>query len=216
MTQRLDDLRRKLLEPTLDAVTFEGVTRGALKHGTMAAGESPTSVAAAWPNGVDDFLAFWSKTADDAAVAALAAAKSEKLRIRDRVALGVWSRLEYFAPQKEAARRAAAAIAFPYRHSLAARLIWRSADAIWRGLGDTSTDFNYYSKRGILSGVISTTQARWLTDDSMDASLTRTYLEQRIDNVMQFEKVKSKLKAPAMDELISRAAKLRHGGAGSN
>ena len=75
----------------------------------------------------------------------------------------------------------------------AARLLWRTADHIWRALGDTSTDENFYSKRAILSGVLASTYARWFSDDSPDNAATWAFLDARIENVMQFEKAKAQL-----------------------
>ncbi len=66
-------------------------------------------------------------------------------------------------------------------------------------MGDPSTDFNFYSKRAILSGVWSTTFARWLGDDSEDEAATKEFLAARIDNVMQFEKFKARLRDTGFD-----------------
>ena len=38
------------------------------------------------------------------------------------------------------------------------KLAWESADHLWRWAGDEATDWNHYSKRTILSGIL-TTQA---------------------------------------------------------
>jgi ubiquinone biosynthesis protein COQ9 len=78
--------------------------------------------------------------------------------------------------------------------ALATRLAWRTVDAMWRAAGDTSTDFNFYTKRGILVGVYGSTAVRWFNDDSPDESATREFLAARIENVMQFEKFKAKAK----------------------
>ena len=61
--------------------------------------------------------------------------------------------------------------------------------------GDVSTDFNFYTKRAILMGVYSATLMRWFTDDSADGSATDAFLAARIENVMQFEKLKAQAKA---------------------
>nr|HRK71172.1 COQ9 family protein [Micropepsaceae bacterium] len=62
---------------------------------------------------------------------------------------------------------------------------------VWRAIGDTSTDFNFYSKRAILSGVISSTMMFWFSDDSENYADTRAFLDRRIADVMQIEKVKA-------------------------
>jgi ubiquinone biosynthesis protein COQ9 len=72
--------------------------------------------------------------------------------------------------------------------------MYRTVDAMWRAAGDTSTDFNFYTKRGILAGVYASTLMRWFNDTSEDEKPTDDFLAARIDNVMQFEKLKAKAK----------------------
>ena len=61
----------------------------------------------------------------------------------------------------------------------------------WRTIGDTSTDFNFYTKRGLLSGVYTSTMLYWFADTTEDFAETWKFLDNRIANVMQIEKVKS-------------------------
>ena len=65
---------------------------------------------------------------------------------------------------------------------------------MWRAAGDTSTDFNFYTKRGILAGVYGSTLVRWFNDPGEDEAATEAFLDARIENVMQFEKFKAKAK----------------------
>jgi ubiquinone biosynthesis protein COQ9 len=97
------------------------------------------------------------------------------------------------AAQKIAARRAAAFLAIPVNAPMGAELSFRTADAIWRGIGDTATDFNYYTKRLLLSGVYTATLLFWFSDDSDGAADTWAFLDRRIENVMSIEKAKAGL-----------------------
>jgi ubiquinone biosynthesis protein COQ9 len=97
-------------------------------------------------------------------------------------------------PHKEAARRAAAFLALPQHAPLAAKLLMRSVDAMWRAAGDRSSDFSYYTKRATLAGVYGATFAYWLSDSSEGHQATWTFLGHRIDNVMQFERFKGAAK----------------------
>src|SRR3546814_5316151 len=90
-------------------------------------------------------------------------------------------RIEVIHPHKEALRRAFAILARPQNAMTAARLAWRAADRMWRIAGDTSTDFNHYSKRGILSALYTSTMLVYLDDDSDDLGETRGFLDRRID-----------------------------------
>ena len=70
----------------------------------------------------------------------------------------------------------------------------RSVDAMWRACGDRSSDFSYYTKRATLAAVYGATFAHWLTDASEGHAATWAFLDQRIDNVMSFEKFKGSVK----------------------
>lgn len=196
--------RNAILQAALERAPFEGWTRMTLAHAGEDAGVDRATLAAAFPNGVEDLLAFWSQKADAATVAAMSGDTFAAMRIREKVDFAIRERLSYLSPHKEAARRAAGTLALPIHAGLAARLAWNTADAIWRALGDKSTDFNFYTKRAILAGVWTATLTRWFADETPDASKTRNFLAARIENIMQFEKMKAKLRNSGLDP--SRAA----------
>ena len=114
------------------------------------------------------------------------------MKIRERITTAVKTRLASLRPHKEAARRAAAFLTLPLHAALGAKLLYRTVDAMWRAAGDTSTDFNFYTKRAILAGVYSSTLMRWFNDASEDEAATDEFLAARIENVMQFEKFKAR------------------------
>ena len=79
----------------------------------------------------------------------------------------------------------------PQHLAAAARLGWRTVDLIWHRGGDTATDYNHYTKRGILLGVYGATVTVFLDDDSDALADTRAFLARRIDGIMRFEKAKA-------------------------
>lgn len=200
---RFDDAfapaRDAILAEALKAAAFDGYTPLALERAAADAGRTKAELAAAFPAGAIDLMAYWSGKADDAAAAAIAAPQDPPLKTREKVRAAIEARLAYLRPHKEASRRAAAFLALPPYAPRAARLVWSTADAIWRAMGDPSTDFNFYSKRAILSGVWSATFARWLADDSDAEAATKAFLAARIENVMQFEKLKARVRDSGFD-----------------
>lgn len=194
-----EDVRRKVLAAMLEAAPFEGWTPVALRKAASPAGADRAQLAAAFPRGVGDVLAYWSMTVDEAMKAAMAGPGFGKLKIREKVAFAIRARLDVLRPHKEAARRAAATLAMPLFAPLAARLAWKTSDAVWRAMDDKSTDFNFYSKRAILTGVWTSTLARWFADDSEDEAPTNAFLDARIENVMQIEKLKAKVRDTGFD-----------------
>jgi len=134
-------------------------------------------------------------------VAALAATDLGALRFREKVALAVRLRLQ--GADREAVRRGATLMALPQNTPDAARAVWATADAIWNALGDTSEDGNWYSKRAILAAVHSATVLFWLGDTSEGQAETWAFLDRRIENVMQFEATKARIKAsPVLNPVL--------------
>jgi len=185
------DPRDLLLDAMLMHVPFDGWGPASVKAAIADTGIDPALARALFPRGgLDMAIAFHDRT--DARLAVeLRAADLSAMRMRERIAHAVKLRLE-LAGDKECVRRAAALFALPTHAVDGARLIWRTADTIWTALGDASDDINWYSKRSILSGVYGATVLYWLGDDTPDCAPTWEFLDRRIGDVMQFEKVKAK------------------------
>jgi ubiquinone biosynthesis protein COQ9 len=191
----------------------QGWTDAAFKAAVAEAGLSEGEAALACPRGAFDLFDAFAARADQAMLERLEELDLAAMKIRQRVRAAVQVRLEAQAPYKDAARAMTRALAHPLRAPEAARLLWRTADHIWRALGDTSTDENFYSKRAILSGVLASTYARWFSDDSPDHEATWGFLDARIENVMQFEKLKARLKpvSEGVQSAVGVAARFRYG-----
>ena len=209
-----ESARQAILKEALKIAAFEGWTDVMLRSAVREAGIDAPTAKAALPSGARDLLRYWSEETDRQMADQMRGDEFAALKIREKVRFAVWSRLEIIGPHKEAARRAAALLALPHNHYVGASLNWRTADCIWRGLGDTSTDFNFYSKRAILSGVLLSTTARWFADDTPEAAATGEFLDARIENVMGIEKAKAQLKKLNLDPtgLVSALGRLRYRG----
>lgn len=187
--------RAQLLQALLPIAAEQGFTRQAIDQAGAAAGLTPGLIELAAPRGADDMLDAFSAWADEQMEANLAGVDLLSMKIRERVKVAVLARLDALEPHKAAARRAASAMAVPGRGpAMAASHLWQTADRIWRLLGDRSTDGNFYSKRAILTGVLGAVMARWLTDESPGRAATEAFLDARIENVMQIEKLKAQAK----------------------
>ncbi|MFC0199872.1 COQ9 family protein [Paracoccus rhizosphaerae] len=195
--------RDALQEAALIHVPFEGMNDHALAAGARDIGMSPSLVRVHFPQGGASLAAAYHRDADQALRVWLTETPPQG-RFRDRVAEAVWRRLELVDP--ELVRAGAATLALPQNAALASRLVWESADVIWTALGDRSQDVNWYSKRAILSAVISATVLFWLGDDSEGKADTRAFIDRRIDGVMNFESAKSRLRKLPGADALARAA----------
>lgn len=201
-------LKAEILEAALKHVVFDGFTDKLLTGAAKEVSADKAALVRLFPEGALSLIEAFSESADAKMVAQLDAMDLKKMKVRGRITAAVKARIDALRPHKEAARRAAAFLTLPPHAALGAKLVYRTVDAMWRAVGDRSTDFNFYTKRGILAGVYSATLMRWFTDTSGDASATEQFLADRIENVMQFEAFKARAKEtfdrlPPLSEILS-------------
>ena len=205
----LDEIRIALAPAIGRNAAFDGWTPAAVKAAaqeigvdgdvaTLAVKGKPMTLIDAWIDSVDLELA-----------RRLPPEKLNAMKIRQRITALLATRLEIMAPDREALRRAMAIMAMPQNFARAAKIGWRSADRMWRLAGDTASDFNHYTKRMTLSAVYGSLLTVFVNDDSDDFAEARAFLDRRIDNVMQFEKVKAQAKTrreyvPSFSRFVGR------------
>jgi ubiquinone biosynthesis protein COQ9 len=187
-----DDIARKdaLLHAMLPAVPFDGWSLTAMQAAAQRAGIDRAELEALFPSGPRDVVAWFSRWADRETLAALQAARRQKLRTSERVALGVKTRLSILMPHREAVRRGLSLLALPQNLPLGAKLLYEAVDTIWHGAGDASTDFNFYTKRGLLAGVYTATLLYWLDDRSENAAASEAFLARRLADVLAVPRLK--------------------------
>jgi ubiquinone biosynthesis protein COQ9 len=200
----LEQLRRELALPTGENAVFDGWTRKAVDSAAKQLGIDSVKARLAMPKGQTELIDLYIQEVDRALAAYFTPERLSGMKIREKIRSLVWRRLEIMGPAREAVRRALAILAMPQNLPLALRISWRSADIMWRIAGDTSTDFNHYTKRMTLGAVYGSTLLAWLDDKSMDWMDTAAFLDRRIDNVMKFEKLKAEWRSSADRPSLSR------------
>lgn len=189
----MDDLQTRILDAALPAIAFDGWTIGVLEDAAKSIGLTAFDVKRAFPGGVVEAVNLFVTRADAAMIAALPTDYATQ-KVREKIAIAVMTRLRQQLPYREAVRRALAVYAMPWNAAEGVQRGWATADAIWRAAGDTSTDYNHYTKRLILSKVCGATLMVWLNDTTPELTETEAFLRRRIENVMEFEKFKAKAK----------------------
>ena len=192
----LDEVRLHLAPEIAQSAVFDGWGDEALSVAAEMAGVDLDVARLAYPAGAMDMIDAWIDTVDLAMLEAFPAERIEAMKVRDRIRELVLFRLDMAVGLEEAVRRATAIMALPQNAVRSAKLGWRSADRMWRLAGDTATDYNHYTKRTILAGVYATTLAVFIDDQSEEKADTRAFLDRRLANVMQFEKLKHQFLRP--------------------
>ncbi|HZZ90403.1 MAG TPA: COQ9 family protein [Caulobacteraceae bacterium] len=184
------DAEASVLAAALKLAPQQGWTWAMTRAAGVAAGFSAGETELLLPGGPRDLAALFSRGCDAAAMAALAEVDPSSLKVRERIRRGALARTEAAMAHEAATRRWCGFLALPPNAPLALRLVWESADAIWRWAGDTSTDENHYSKRALLSGILTATLLVRLTRGEAAALAT---LDHRIEAVMAFERLKGRV-----------------------
>lgn len=186
--------REKILLATLTHVPFDGWSAAALEAGMRDSGVAGPVARLAFQGGLAELAEYYAQYADDRMLAALDQDALAAMKIRARIAHVVRLRLEQAAGEREAIRALMSWLAQPVHQPLAVRCLYRTVDAMWHGVGDTSTDFSFYSKRATLAAVVAATVFYWLDDKSEDFADTWGFLDRRLDDVMGIERAKARLR----------------------
>jgi len=187
----LEQLRRRLALAVGENAVFDGWTGKAVESAAAQLGLDPAQARLAMPKTQAAMIDLYIQEVDRSLEAWFTPERLAGMKIREKIRALVWRRLEIMGPAREAIRRALAVLAMPQNIPLGLRISWRTADLMWRIAGDTSTDFNHYTKRMTLGAVYASTLLAWLEDQSEEWSDTGKFLDRRIDNVMAFEKWKA-------------------------
>ena len=202
MTSPSETLRARWLKALLPAIPFDGWTETAAKAAALEAGLTPGEQALAAPRGLPDLVDAFFDTVEQDANQALLASDLSNMGVREKVAHGVKLWLAALAPNKEAVRRAGTRGFLPWAVGDAVQRTYSVADMVWTGIGDTSTDYNKYSKRGLLASTIPLIFMRWLDED--DEAQLEAYIMRRLTGAMKLGQTAGKVAAPVLDIFLKR------------
>jgi ubiquinone biosynthesis protein COQ9 len=182
----------RLLLTYLRDVPFEGWGRSSLVASLGQDGSIQ------FPGGAADLALAFGDWADRALRARIAATPEfQDLKTREKIATALRLRLAILAPHREAVRKLMLWLLWPTRAGIAARLAARAADTVWQLAGDQATDFNHYTKRGLVAGIWSATLLVWLSDESADFAKTHAFLDRRIADALKIGQGLAKIKRAA-------------------
>jgi ubiquinone biosynthesis protein COQ9 len=187
----LEKLRRELALAVGENAVFDGWSRTAVDRAASQLGIDAVQARLAMAKNQTGMIDLYIQEVDRALEAYFTPKRLAGMKIREKIRSLIWRRLEIMAPAQEAVRRALAILAMPQNLPLALKMGWRTADVMWRIAGDTSTDFNHYTKRTTLGAVYASTLLVWLDDESEGWRETARFLDRRIDDVMKIEKLKA-------------------------
>lgn len=182
--------RDKILKALLPHIPFDGWDERLFTVVADELGTTSATLHLYFEEGISSAVAYFSHTNDQKMLDLCRKNKIHDIpSVREKVKQAVLLRLSLYTRNRPLLAKTMAFLSWPGHVPLAMRLLFNTADLIWaQVVGDTSVDFNYYTKRSLLMGVIASTVLYFMADDSPQHEETARFLQDRLDNVIQVGK----------------------------
>merc|ERR1719244_2145250 len=181
-------IKKKILDALIGHVAAHGWTRLAIASGAEDVGYV-SIVSGLFPREGDELVFHHvresNKKVDRWMVGELEKYKDseKKMSISNFIKAAVKERLSLNQPFIKGGKwgEALTLLAKPQNIPESVSLLQQLSDDIWYRAGDTSADLNWYSKRMLLAGIISSTEVFMLQDTSPDFQETWKFLDRRFE-----------------------------------
>lgn len=188
-----NDETKLIIDQLIKNIPFEGISDATLLK--VCEELNLTNSFCKFQNGIYSVLEYIAQDLNNAMEAELRNCNLEDMKVRERIKLAIHIRLSNYAKlpnYREVLKNILSFSALPKNVFFSSKILYRTVSAIWYGIHDQSTDFNYYTKRTILAGVYLSTIVFFINDHSEDFVNTLSFLDRRIENVMTFQKLKTR------------------------
>ena len=109
---------------------------------------------------------------------------NSRLKTRDKIKTIMELKFDSNAYLKDALPEMLKFLLRPGNIFMSIKMLHQNSDFIWKLAGDKSNDFNYYSKRGLLSIVYLATLIYWLNDKSNKGIGTKNFISKSVDGIV--------------------------------
>ncbi len=188
------DNKQKILKNFLETCLFEGWNQKALELAFVKSEIDVKFLPFIFENGCVDVADFFIRTIDTKMEKAAAGLDLSQMKIRDKIKSLIKIRLEINQEYKPQLQKMIRFYLQPKNSIHAFKNSYKTADLIWKTIGDNSTDYNFYSKRMILAKIYVRVLSSFVKDDSENNQKTLNLLDREIEKVMKFSAFKFKVK----------------------
>jgi ubiquinone biosynthesis protein COQ9 len=121
-------------------------------------------------------------------------------KIREQIAKALEIRIMKLLP-KAAAINHYATFALPQNLLIANQSAMETCDVIWKSAGDRSSDFNYYTKRGLVFPVYLASRAVYFADNSENYQDSQEFIKNALDNIVNLASFKHRIQLPRLEDI---------------
>jgi ubiquinone biosynthesis protein COQ9 len=181
MTEDIKQLKNDVLFSIIEILPYEAFDINIISKACKNIGLQSEYANLLFPNGRAEFLEVFRDYIDEIMVERIKNELSEVKSITSRIFESLKIRFEILDEYKIIIPKIIAFYSMPWNHLKLYPYTWKSMNLIWRIAGnDKSTDFNYYTKRGLLTGVYWATLLYWLSDESTNYESTHDFLNRKL------------------------------------
>jgi ubiquinone biosynthesis protein COQ9 len=185
--------KQKILDNFLKLCVFDGWSDKTLEKALEKSGIQSQFSSFIFENGALDVADFFIRQIDKEMQKAVRGIDFTQIKIRDKIRTLVKIRLKI--NQKYKVQLAKMVQFYTSKNAIyALKNAYKTADLMWRLIGDNSTDFNFYSKRIILAKIYIRVIYCFAHDKSENNQKTLNLLDEQIEKVMKFSAFKFKVK----------------------
>ncbi|XP_074958070.1 ubiquinone biosynthesis protein COQ9, mitochondrial [Phalacrocorax aristotelis] len=185
-----EQLQNRILTAALEFVPEHGWTAEAIAEGAKTLGLSVAAAGMFHSDGSELILHFVSQCNTklsellEQEQKLVQLGKTERKPTDQFLRDAVEARLRMLIPYIEKWPQALSILLLPHNIPSSLNLLTSMIDDIWHYAGDQSTDFNWYTRRAVLTGVYNTTELVMMQDSSPDFEDTWRFLENRVADAM--------------------------------
>lgn len=187
MEEKIFTLKKEFLEALLKHVPFKGWSDELLPLIEQEMQLDLGYHQILFPGEIKEIINFYHQQLDQTMLTELS--KVEAHKIREKIFHAVCIRLKLMT--KPILQQLLCYYKNPLHMGQATAHFWSTVDAIWQYAGDQSTDYNYYTKRGLLFAVYSSGMINYA--HSTDENCSWEFVQNRINNVLKIGELKRNL-----------------------
>ena len=163
-SKKFERERKTILNRALIDIENSGFNEKMLLNAAKNCKISEGKLGRLFPEGIFELKQYYFSEIDEQMLQKIKTQNYENIRVRDKIFNGVLIRLDLFKKNKTSIKYIFVSESSNPIKSL--KHLWRTSDLIWKSAGDSSTDYNHYTKRLLLSWVYITTLICWFNDKS--------------------------------------------------
>jgi ubiquinone biosynthesis protein COQ9 len=189
MTENIEDLKKKILFSVLEILPYEIFDGNIISKACENINIQKEYSNLLFPNGRVEVLEFFRDYIDEIMLRRINKKLVNINSITAKIYESIKIRLEILDIHRMIIPKIISFYSMPWNHFKLYPYTWKSMNLIWRVAGgDKSTDFNYYTKRGLLTGVYWSTILYWLQDESLNYQSTHDFLQRELNLVVKIGK----------------------------